>query len=142
MLPPVFAPPSLPVNSGRRRRPLIRLTPLIDVVFILLVFFMLASSFVDWRSIALAPAGRPEAQAAASDPLLVVLHPDGVSLAGQRLPREVLVARVREDVSVDPTRPVVVAPAVGVVLQDTVHLIDQLAQAGVAGLSLSSEAAP
>ena len=30
---------------------LISLTPLIDVVFILLVFFMLASSFLDWRSI-------------------------------------------------------------------------------------------
>ena len=39
------------------RRRLISLTPLIDVVFILLIFFMLASSFLDWRAIGLdAPA--------------------------------------------------------------------------------------
>ena len=44
----------------RRRAPrtLIGLTPLIDVVFILLVFFMLASRFNDWRAIGLdVPAG-------------------------------------------------------------------------------------
>jgi hypothetical protein len=34
----------------RRRRALISMTPLIDVVFILLIFFMLASSFLNWRS--------------------------------------------------------------------------------------------
>ena len=44
-------------QRASRRRALIGLTPLIDVVFILLVFFMLASSFLDWRAIDLtAPA--------------------------------------------------------------------------------------
>ena len=47
-------PPSWPIAKPRRRRSPISLTPLIDVVFILLVFFMLASSFLDWRSITLA----------------------------------------------------------------------------------------
>ena len=57
---PISARLRLVNRAGRpqgRRRPLISLTPLIDVVFILLVFFMLASSFLDWRSIDLnAPA--------------------------------------------------------------------------------------
>lgn len=35
--------------SGKRRRTVISLTPLIDVVFILLLFFMLTSNFVPWR---------------------------------------------------------------------------------------------
>ncbi|MFP4132454.1 MAG: ExbD/TolR family protein [Thiohalospira sp.] len=39
------------------RRRLISLTPLIDVVFILLVFFMLASSFMEWRLIDLEVGG-------------------------------------------------------------------------------------
>ncbi len=38
--------PLWPIAEPRRRRSLISLTPLIDVVFILLVFFMLASSFL------------------------------------------------------------------------------------------------
>ena len=35
----------------QKRRQTISLTPLIDVVFILLLFFMLSSSFVPWRQI-------------------------------------------------------------------------------------------
>jgi len=39
------------------RRRAISLTPLIDVVFILLLFFMLSSSFLQWRQIDLSSAG-------------------------------------------------------------------------------------
>lgn len=38
-------------NTLQKRRQAISLTPLIDVVFILLLFFMLSSSFVPWRQI-------------------------------------------------------------------------------------------
>ena len=34
-----------------RKKQLVSLTPLIDVVFILLLFFMLTSSFVAWRTL-------------------------------------------------------------------------------------------
>lgn len=42
--------------ARRRSRVVLSLTPLIDVVFILLVFFMLASQFADWRKVELTPA--------------------------------------------------------------------------------------
>lgn len=38
-------------QSLKKKRQAISLTPLIDVVFILLLFFMLSSSFVPWRQI-------------------------------------------------------------------------------------------
>ncbi len=38
-------------QSHSKRRQAISLTPLIDVVFILLLFFMLSSSFIPWRQI-------------------------------------------------------------------------------------------
>jgi len=38
-------------QSNTKRRQAISLTPLIDVVFILLLFFMLSSSFIPWRQI-------------------------------------------------------------------------------------------
>ena len=38
-------------QSNQKRRQAISLTPLIDVVFILLLFFMLSSSFIPWRQI-------------------------------------------------------------------------------------------
>ncbi|MGK0476314.1 MAG: biopolymer transport protein ExbD, partial [Oleispira sp.] len=39
------------LSEKPKQRNLISLTPLIDVVFILLVFFMLTSSFVEWKFI-------------------------------------------------------------------------------------------
>ena len=70
-------------SSQRRRRALVSLTPLIDVVFILLLFFMLASNFLDLHSIALdAPtgaAGKPAVEGA----LLVDVRLDGVRFAGR-----------------------------------------------------------
>lgn len=46
------------IDSGAHpKRRLISLTPLIDVVFILLVFFMLASSFMEWRLVDLQLGG-------------------------------------------------------------------------------------
>ncbi|MBO8087018.1 MAG: biopolymer transporter ExbD, partial [Marichromatium sp.] len=43
--------------ARRVRRNPISLTPLIDVVFILLLFFMLASHFDQWRALALDARG-------------------------------------------------------------------------------------
>ena len=39
------------LEPERHRSPTISLTPLIDVVFILLIFFMLASRFGDWKDL-------------------------------------------------------------------------------------------
>ena len=44
---------------GKKRRG-ISLTPLIDVVFILLLFFMLSSNFMHWRQITLSSAEQSE----------------------------------------------------------------------------------
>ena len=56
---------------------LITLTPLIDVVFILLVFFMLASSYLDWRSIDLTVSSGAGAATSAQRAILINLRSDG-----------------------------------------------------------------
>jgi biopolymer transport protein ExbD len=45
------------LNRPARRRGLVNLTPLIDVVFLLLVFFMLASTFLKFGTVKLEAAG-------------------------------------------------------------------------------------
>ena len=61
-------------DSGRAKRS-ISLTPLIDVVFLLLVFFMLASTFLKFGTVRLETAG---AGGGVADPAKVVLvHVDG-----------------------------------------------------------------
>ena len=114
----------------------INLASLIDVVFILLVFFMLASSFVDWRAIELAPpaaAGAGQAQRAAT---LVEVRRDGLSLAGEPLALEELVLRVAGELALQPERPVLVRTESGVTLEAVVAVLDRLAAAGASDLTL------
>ena len=63
----------LPVT--RRRH--IGLTPLIDVVFLLLLFFMLASSFEQFAEIELQAATAGTADPLAGKPVFIRLHDDG-----------------------------------------------------------------
>lgn len=107
------------------------MTPLIDVVFILLVFFMLVSSFLDWRTIALSSAGPRAAAADARPSVLVELHADGLRLDGRPVGAEALVAAVRTRLSALSDGAVLVRPAGAVTLQDTVALLDRLAAGGV-----------
>ncbi|WP_373510748.1 ExbD/TolR family protein, partial [Thiocapsa sp.] len=77
-------------ESPAPRRRLIGLTPLIDVVFILLVFFMLASSLVKWQALEMeAPAS-----AAVGTPVigswLVRVRPESLDLNAETLVADAL----------------------------------------------------
>jgi biopolymer transport protein ExbD len=132
------APPRLATETRRRRSP-VSLTPLIDVVFILLVFFMLASSFLDWRAIDLNAPAQAGASASMQGALLVEVRPDGLRLSGETVSLDTLAERVAERLAAKPDQKVLVKPATGVPLQDAVDVLDRLAAAGVAELSLIRE---
>jgi biopolymer transport protein ExbD len=127
---------SLHAQTASRRRGLISLTPLIDVVFILLVFFMLASSFLDWRAIDLdAPA---QASGASSDEgaLLVEVRDADLRLSGKVVTLDALGDQIAEQLRETPERKVLVRPAAGVPLQRAVQVLDRLSAAGAKKISL------
>lgn len=115
---------------------MVSLTPLIDVVFILLIFFMLASSFLDWRAIDLNTPGARTVGAAMEGALLVEVMPDRLRLSGETLSLEALGERVRQRLAVKPNQPVVVKAAPGVELQRAVKILDGLSAAGAGQVSI------
>lgn len=125
-----------------RRRSLVSLTPLIDVVFILLVFFMLASSFLDWRAIDLdTPSARSGRSDQTSTTLVIGVHADGFRLDGRAATLDTIADRVAARVAEDPDQRVLVRPATGVPLQRAVTVLDRLAALGVTNMALSRGAA-
>ena len=123
--------------SGGRRRPLIGLTPLIDVVFILLVFFMLASSYLDWRSIVLSPPAKAAQGGGMEGALLVEVQAGGqLRLSGQPVRLQELDQRVRQRLAEKPGQRLVVKPDESVDLQAVVAVLDSLALAGAPSISL------
>lgn len=132
---PPLSVPSLLGNKPRRRLR-ISMTPLIDVVFILLVFFMLASSFLDWRSIRLTSAGSGAATPSVEGALLVDLTETGPRLSGERMSLDSLATRVSERLENVPDQRVLVRPARGVEMQRMVDLLDRLAASGASDIAL------
>ena len=119
-----------------RRRNLIGLTPLIDVVFILLVFFMLTSSFLQWRAIDLATPGAAGDGGGMKGAMLVVVGQDGLRLGSQSLTLAGVVERVSARLSDNPDQRVFVRADEGVPLQAAVTVLDGLRAAGTQNLSL------
>jgi len=122
-----------------RKAAMISLTPLIDVVFILLTFFMLASSFLDWHSIDLnAPASGRSVASSQSVPLVVGIGTDGaVSLAGVPQTLDRLISGLREQLAANPDRTVIIRPVAGVPVQQTVKILDAVKRAGATSMTLT-----
>ena len=123
-------------SSRRGGRRMISLTPLIDVVFILLVFFMLASSFTDWRAIALDTPPSATRAGSSQGALLIRVGADRLDLAGAPIDIAGLATLLRERVATKPDLRVLVQPMAGVPLQRVVTVLDTAAAAGVTGLGL------
>ena len=125
-----------------RRRVRVSLTPLIDVVFILLVFFMLASSLLDWRSIEMDTAAKASAKSSKSESVIVDVRKDGIRLGAETVALDTLTERLRRRVEKTPNQRVLVKPAPGVVLQDAIIVLDRLSEAGVTNMSLIRDRKP
>lgn len=127
-------------NATRPRRRVVSLTPLIDVVFILLVFFMLASSFTHWRSLQLSvPADVSAPAEDRASPLVVRVGPDELRLDGERLSLAVVSERVSEALANDPDRIAIVRPGDDVRLQRLVTVVEGLYAVGGSRISLQRE---
>lgn len=125
-----------------RKKQLISLTPLIDVVFILLLFFMLTSSFVAWRTLD-TPLSAPDTAAVdeqdKKDPLVFELRGndgqvwfDGASIAVENG------NRIRDIVQENPDRLFVLQAEDSVSLQSLMTLADQLKLQGAEKLSIAN----
>ncbi len=118
-----------------RRQP-ISLTPLIDVVFILLMFFMLTSTFTRWKAVDLR---LPVASSDASPkkPQALLLYTDGsISLRGRPFQLSDPDAEAALSVALDPARPVVVFPEADTRVQTIISTFEGLTAAGVSGAVL------
>ncbi|MBT9384941.1 biopolymer transporter ExbD [Pseudooceanicola sp. CBS1P-1] len=114
-----------------RRKP--SLTPMIDVVFLLLVFFMLASRFgVDQvLPLPLASGG----QGYEGPPRLVDVLPEGVKVNGVTIPASELAAKI-ESLTAKPQDTIILRGAEGAKLQRVVDVAGQLRAAGHSNLVL------
>ena len=118
-----------------RRRNLVSITPLIDVVFILLFFFMLASSFDRWREIDITlAAGTATVPSVSESRLLPVRAGAEVEWQGEWLAAGDLIAGLAV---VEPGLVLVLQPRPGTPIQDLVLVLESIRAEGRHQVSLA-----
>lgn len=129
------------LNRRKPTRPVISLVPMIDVMLILLVFFMVTSTYLNLDMIpALAQSDRPAPTSTASNQdasgvLLIRIGADGVPhFQGKALEPVALMLLLRERLDQNAATQVIILPTGSARLQSLVSVMDMVTQAGVANL--------
>lgn len=126
----------------QRRRKNLNLTSLIDVVFLLVLFFMLTSKFMvsemlDMSLTTLEGGGEVSSSAA----VVITLTGDGnFALAGQAYPLAELQTRVHQALESAGTEDIVLVSHKGVTVQQVVTVMDEIKQSGGRNISMAEEA--
>jgi biopolymer transport protein ExbD len=117
------------------------LTPLIDVVFLLLIFFMLTSRFLDLGAVGLDAAAAGAETPGLADTIRIDLSGDGrIEIAGASIPREALMTTLRGLLGASAQAPVVVAPDAAVPLETLIPVLDEVRRAGAEQVTLALRA--
>ena len=127
-----------PARTGAEE-PRIEITPLIDVVFLLLIFFLLTTTFVAERTL---DVDLPESGAAADrapvaeDLVVVVTRDGGLFVAGEAITLEALARRFAEAAEADPETRVVLKADRGAAHGQVVEVMQRARDAGLTRLSI------
>ena len=126
------------VGKRSKRSKRINITPLIDIVFILLLFFMLSSNFQHWRQIDLSSAEKTEENTEKKTVrLLRILDDQGVfTVDGKSIARGDQIAMQRL-IHEEPEAVFAIEAAEGVQTQSVISLLDSLKQQGAKHVSLA-----
>lgn len=127
-----------------RRKPEIQIAPLIDVVFLLLLFYAVTTQFVTDERLKLK---LPEAKTAEAvgvghedKPPEVSVAVDGsVFIDSEEIPEEALEARIRELVERSPDKQIILKGDRGADYGVVIHVLDLARSAGATGIQMSAE---
>ncbi len=122
-----------PLKRGRRA---LRLAPLVDVVFLLLVFFMLVARLERHQAIVVEPPAEAGAGSLRGSVLVRLGADGGVDLNGRPLPLEALPRALAPLLRREPEPAVLVQPSPTAALQSLVRVIDVLTGAGAERVTL------
>ena len=130
------------IRAATDEEPVLNLTPMIDVVFQLLIFFMVATTFLDpEKEIAIelpeATSGtRPDAE---RQEIVINVFADGhIVVAGREVSSADLLATLRSAASNDQRTPVTIRGDQVTPHRNIVSVMDACAQAGLSNLSVGT----
>jgi biopolymer transport protein ExbD len=127
-------------SSGEEQSGTIDLTPMLDVVFIMLIFFIVTASFVKESGIQVIKPSAVTAQKVDNAKILVAISSNQEFwIDKQRVDKRAVKARIERLLAENPKGAVVVQADNGANAESVAHVLDMARDAGVADVSLSTE---
>lgn len=124
--------------ASRKSKIRVNLTPLIDVVFILLIFFMLVSSFSQWRELPLELSTATSVIKSNPSISFVVLRAtDVITLNEQDINLKKLLQTLTGKLSADAKHQIVLRAEQGVPLQQLISVLEKLKTLAAHNVSLA-----
>ncbi|MFA5167360.1 MAG: biopolymer transporter ExbD [Candidatus Omnitrophota bacterium] len=131
---------SLEFERRKRSEVRIDMTPLIDMVFLLLIFFVLSSHFVSHQGFKVKLPSAAHAQTQKNEDLTITIDKDGhILLAGKKVLWEDLKDAVRSGLGGARSKTVVIKADEGVPLGAAVKIMDIAKDAKASGLVISTQ---
>lgn len=128
------------LNHPRRRQAFMGLTPLIDMIFLLLLFFLLGSDFISYGQSRLAPPRGTGGAQSASPPAIVTLAADGmVALNGLPVTQDALYRETEKLIGLNDEQVLVLMPNGKADIQQVTDVMDILIGAGAQAVSLERD---
>ena len=123
--------------AKKENKRIVSLTPLIDVVFILLVFFMLVSNFSNYHAIEVnSPAPATKQSNNMEGSLLIRLSENGdIDIAGKQTNLDKVSEVVKKAIEKRPDQQVLIKPHAELAIQEVVDLLDELTLLGISNFS-------
>ncbi|MDG1250088.1 MAG: biopolymer transporter ExbD [Gammaproteobacteria bacterium] len=124
--------------SGSKSKIRVNLTPLIDVVFILLIFFMLVSSFSQWRELPLElSTATSVSNSNPSISFVVLQRTEVISLNKQAITLKELLETLSAKLAVDAKHQIMLRAEQGVPLQQLISVLEKLKALAANNVSLA-----
>ncbi|GAB5502781.1 ExbD/TolR family protein [Pyruvatibacter sp.] len=125
--------------SKGRARVVLSLTPLIDVVFILLVFFMLVSQFATWREVEMRPQASLDEQTTDLAPLVITVDANNTVTINGRPVADAPDAASEAARTLSEGQTVILRPLEGTAIQPVISLLEALTHEDITNVRIDKQ---
>ena len=116
----------------------IDLTPLINCMFLLLIFFMVATTFINPKGISVdLPSGLADSARATKDMNVVIGHDGTIQINGELTRKGDLAAKIREVIAADNTKNAILEADRAVLHREIVEVVDIVRGQGIEGIAFA-----
>jgi len=129
------------ISDSNEDEPILNLTPMIDVVFQLLIFFMVATTFLDpEKEIGIElPEATSGVASEEAEELIINIFADGrIVLSGREIPSDDLLSELKAAAQANPQTPVTIRGDRLVHHERVVQVMDACGQAGLLNLAVGT----